>query len=287
VEELIEAMGPRSPGHTVSQKHYRYGFILLTEEGSEPSAETIAKMERIRQAFGPYMGEGTGGGWIAETELVKSLTLNTWPAYGRLQSDPVQAAVFLDDRAEEDLTVTFSAPEGLRVPESAVISRGAFGALFPLEGRDPGDYLLEARIDGRFDTARSSIRILGNTRSLGVKRLFPFETLIGDPRERLRTGRVGQPMPLPFVVQVTDPDGLSYEGIPVRMTPSGDGSVSPQQGFTDGFGTVLLDWTLASAPGRNTLKIEVVGADRPPIELEAYGTIIPERQRNRRREVLE
>lgn len=287
IEEIVDVMGPRRPGHTISQRHYRYAFILLTEEGAAPTPETVAKMNRIRTQFNGYMDEQTQGGWIAQTEIVKALTLNTWPAYGRFQSDPVRAAVFLNEPAEEDLTVQLNADAGLQVPPTVVIPEGEIGALFVMEGRTAGDHQLEARIDDSYNTARSTIRILGNTRTLAVERLFPFEALIGDPRERLKTGRVGQPMPLPFLVQVTDADGLPYEGAPLQITPSGDGSVSPERAFTDGFGAVLLDWTLASRPGRNTLGIQVVGSDQPPIELEAYGTIIPQRQRNRRRDVLE
>ena len=287
VGDIVETMGARKPGHAVSQKHYRYAFLLLTEEGREPSAETIAKIERVRRQFGPFMAEQTGGGWQAETQLVKALTLNTWPAFGRLQGDPLRAAVFLGDPAEEDLVVRLSGGPGLLLPATVSIPSGAIGVTFSMTGRNPGVHLLEAKINEGYDTARSWIRVLGNTRTLAVERLYPFEQILGDPRERLVTGRAGQPMPLPYFLQVTDPDGLYYEGVPVQVTASGGGLVTPEQNFTDQFGTVLFDWTLDPSPGRNTLRIEVLGSDRPPIEIEAHGTIVPSRQRNRRIELLE
>lgn len=286
INDIVEAMGARKPGPSMSQKHYRYAFILLTQEGSTPSAETIAKMERIRTRFSGYMDEQTRGAWVAQTELVKALTINTWPAFGRLQGDPIEPAVFLDAPAERDLAVELSAPPGLRVPASVTIPEGEFGAFFLMEGAAPGDYVLEARIDDSYNLARSNIRILGDTRPLEAKRIYPFEALVGDPRERLKTGRAGRPMALPFVVEVSDPDGMLYEGVPVKITPSGDGSVSPSESFTDQTGAVLFEWTLASRPGRNTVSIEVIGSDQPPIEIEAYGTIMPVRERNLLREVL-
>lgn len=287
IEDIVEVMGRRAPGPAISQKHYRYGFILLTQEGAEPSAASIAKMDRIRTQFGSYMAEHTGGAWIAQTELVKALTLNTWPAFGRLVEDPMDAAVVLDAPAESDLIVRLSVPPGLTVPPIITIPAGDFGQFFRLEGAAPGDYLLEARIDESYNTARSTIRILGDARSLSVERLYPFEAIIGDARERFRTGRVGRLMPLPFLVEVRDADGLRYENAPVQLTPSGDGAVFPTEAVTDSFGTVFIDWVLSSTPGRNTLQVEVEGSEQPAIEIEAFGTIIPTRQRNRRIEVLE
>ncbi|MBI1357757.1 MAG: hypothetical protein GC160_25750 [Acidobacteria bacterium] len=287
IDDIVETMGPRAPGPAISQKHYRYAFILLTEEGREPSAETIAKMERVRGAFSGYMAEQTDGGWQAQTELVKALTLDTWPAFGRLRGDPLQAAVFLGAPAEQDLTVRLDGGADLLTPESVMIPKGQVAAYFPLTGRQAGVHLMQAEIGEGYDTARSWIRVLDDARTLAAQRLYPFEQLIGDARERLQTGRVGQPMPLPYFLQVTDPDGLYYEHVRLRITASGDGSVSPANPVTDEYGTVLFDWTLAGEPGPNTLRIEAPGSDRPPLEIKAYGTIVPSRQRNRRIQLFE
>ena len=69
VQQLVDAMGPRRPDYLHSQKEFRLGFVFLTTPGTEPSAEDLEAVERVRQAFGAHFFALTDGvGW-ADTTL--------------------------------------------------------------------------------------------------------------------------------------------------------------------------------------------------------------------------
>ena len=287
IQDVLRAMGRRTPDHTISQKDFRIGFILLVEEGSPPSAENIAKMERIRAEFEAYFAEQSGGRARVETELVSQLLLSTWPAAGVLEGESLEAAVFTPEPAAQDLTVTLQAERGLvGVPESVVIPAGDVVATFPIEGLQAGVETLSARAGNEFETAYSSVNVLGDRKTLLLERLFLFEVLFGDPRERLKTGAAGAPLPYSILAQVFDQNALPYGNLPVKITASGDGFVTPAAPVTDGFGLVVFDWTLSTAPGKNTLRVEIEGSEQPPLILEATGVIQPNRQRNPRRDLF-
>jgi subtilase family serine protease/flagellar hook assembly protein FlgD len=69
VDQIVDAMGPRRPDHLHSQKEFRLGFVFLTRPGTEPSAEDLEAVERVRRAFGARFFALTHGvGW-ADTTL--------------------------------------------------------------------------------------------------------------------------------------------------------------------------------------------------------------------------
>jgi hypothetical protein len=286
IEQIREAMGRRVPDHTVSQKSYRYAFVLLTQEGGEPSDASIAKLERFRTQFEQTMREASGGGWQGETELVQQLTFVTWPASGVLQGETIDGGVLLGNVLDHDLTVQLRGGDGVRIPEEVTVPAGNLFEPFTIEGVTGGVYPIQGDAGDEFEIANSLIQVQPGTSAIAADRLLPLEILFGDPSERLMTGEVGRPMPFPFLVQTTDLNALFYSNVPLRMTASGDGVVEPSETGTDEFGFGVFDWTLATTPGKNTLTIEVVGSDRPPLVLEATGVHTPIRQRNPRREIF-
>ena len=286
IDQIREAMGRRKPDDTIAQKEYRYAFILLTQEGTEPSPEAIAKMGRFREAFELTMREASGGGWRAETELKKQLTFVTWPAAGVLAGDTVDGGVLLGSALDHDLAVKLEAGPGVSIPTDLVVPAGALFEPFDVEGVSGGVVEIEGRAGEDYETARSFIQVQPGTRDLAPVRLLLLELLFGDPTERLMTGQAGRPMPFSFFLQAVDDNDLFYANVPIRITPSGDGAADPPEAVTDEFGFATFDWTLATQPGKNTVTIEVVGSERPPLVLEAEGVFMPIRQRNPRREIF-
>ncbi len=286
IDQIREAMGRRKPDHTIAQKEYRYAFILLTQEGSEPSEASIAKMERFREDFERMMRAASGGGWQAETELKKQLTFVTWPATGVLAGERVDGGVLLGSTRDHDLTVKLSAGPGVSIPDEVVVPAGSLFEPFDVEGVEGGVTEIVGDAGEEFETARSFIQVQPGARNLRADRLLLLELLFGDPSERLKTGIVGRPMPFSYFVQAIDDNDLFYADAPIRITPSGDGSVEPAETVTDEFGFAVFDWTLATQPGANTVTVEVVGSERPPLVIEAEGVYAPVRQRNPRREIL-
>ena len=51
VQDIIQVEGRRTPDYTVSQRNFRFGFILVVAQGSEPSTADLAKVETFRQGF--------------------------------------------------------------------------------------------------------------------------------------------------------------------------------------------------------------------------------------------
>jgi len=284
IDQVRQAMGRRTPDHTIAQREYRYAFVLLTKEGTTPSEESIAKLERFRTAFEAKMRDATGGGWQPETELVNQLTFVTWPASGVLEGATIDGGVLLGRTFDHDVTVKLSAGSGVEIPEQVTVPAGVLFEPFSIAGISGGVAEIVGDAGPEFETARSFIQVQPGTAALSTERLLPLEVLFGDPSERLMTGEVGRPMPFGFLVQVIDDNALYYGGVPLKITASGDGVVEPAEQDADQFGFGAFSWTLATTPGKNTVTIEVVGSDKPPLVLEATGVSQPIRQRNVRRD---
>ena len=71
VGQVVAAEGPRSPSHLLSPKEFRLGFIVLTAPGTEPSAEDLEAVERVRSAFAGHFFALTRGVAVADTTLAE------------------------------------------------------------------------------------------------------------------------------------------------------------------------------------------------------------------------
>jgi hypothetical protein len=281
MDMILEAHGRRSPDHTVSQKHYRFGFLLLVEEGVETPPEDIEKIDRLRLAFEDYFEQASGGLATAETELVYQLVLTTWPAAGVRQGESLPAAVLLAFPEAEDLTVALTAEQGRAgIPQQVTIPAGQIFAEFDIEGKAAGVDQIRAEAGDGFEVSHSNIQVIGSPAELSVQRIYPLELLFGNSSERLRTGEVGKLLPYQLVFHITDDNQLYYEGIPVTLTASGDGVVEPTTAVSDEFGFVIANWRLATTRGPNQLRVQIEGSSRPPLILDAIGVPIPTRQRD-------
>ena len=241
-------------------------------------------MERFRTAFGEHFDQVVGNRARTETKLVRKLGLTTWPAAGVLQGSTTEAAVFLENRTLEPVEVQLSSDSDLlQVPPSATIPAGEEFVEFPVSGVTAGVASLVATSGDEFEASHSRIRVLGNPSSLSSQRIFPLEILFGDPRERLRTGRVGAPMPFFFFFQVFDNNFLIYQDVRFNITVSGDGRADPPNPLSDSFGFITVNWTLASKPGPNQMTVQIEGSTRPPLVIEAVGVLSPPRHRNVRK----
>ncbi len=69
IDQIIAAHGPRVPAAAKSPHTFNMAFILLAEAGQFPSAESIAKVDRIRAAWEPYFAAATDGKGAVSTAL--------------------------------------------------------------------------------------------------------------------------------------------------------------------------------------------------------------------------
>jgi subtilase family serine protease/fibronectin type 3 domain-containing protein len=74
IDQVLAAEGPRSPGFEAASKAFRLGFIFLTQPGTEPSAEELEAVERVRRFFVGHFFAHTRGIAIADTTLAEAPT---------------------------------------------------------------------------------------------------------------------------------------------------------------------------------------------------------------------
>ena len=87
-----------------------------------------------------------------------------------------------------------------------------------------------------------------------------------------QVGLVGQPLPNPLVVLVTDEDGDPVEGVSVQWATQNGGSVSDQSVETGSDGRASVTRTLGPAPGEQTATASVSGLEGSPITFVATAT---------------
>jgi uncharacterized protein (TIGR03437 family) len=232
IEEIVQAEGRRAPDPDVSQRRFRFAFILVTDPQRPVSDVDMQTLETFRNRFPEYYSRYTGDHAIAETTLRRSLRLSVAPAAGVLAGSTVAATVSLDAPAAAPLVVRFDAPSGgtYSVPLSVTIGVGANSAAFQITGVAAGvDDLVARPDDAQFMTAYARIRVTG---AQSVLRLS--EAPNSGPRVTLR---------------VTDIGDLPYAGVSVRAAASGGGEVSPRQSVSDSDGLVRLEWDAESGGG--------------------------------------
>jgi uncharacterized protein (TIGR03437 family) len=242
IEEIVQAEGRRAPDPDVSQRRFRFAFILVTDPQRQPSDADMQTLETFRSRFPEYYSRYSGGLAIAETTLRRNLRLSVAPAAGVLAGTTVPATVSIDAPAAAPLVVRFDTPSGgtYAVPLSVTIGAGATSAPFQITGVAPGvDDLVGRADDPQFMTAWSRIRVTG---AQSVLRLSAVPDSAPD-----------------VALRVTDIGDLPYAGVSVRAAASGGGVVTPQEAVSDSNGLVSLDWN-AGAGGGAVLEATAQGA---------------------------
>ena len=69
IDQIVAAEGPRLPPAAKSPHTFNMAFVLVAEAGQFPSAESIAKVDRIRAAWEPYFRAATDGKGAVRTAL--------------------------------------------------------------------------------------------------------------------------------------------------------------------------------------------------------------------------
>src|SRR5260370_25078434 len=80
VSDIIAAEGRRTPDSTVSQRHFRFAFILILPQGSMPSQSNLDQIDTYRRQFEAYYRQATSGRASADTALQPGVRLSTIPA---------------------------------------------------------------------------------------------------------------------------------------------------------------------------------------------------------------
>lgn len=250
VWEIERAEGRRVPDFTVSQRRFRFAFILIVPQGAQPPAADLEKIETFRGRFGEYYGRYTGDTATAETTLRRSLRLSVSPAAGVRLWDYNPATVSIEKPASAPLTVTFERPVGavfIPFPSSVTIDAGSTSAGFQIVGLAPGADSLTARpSDPEFETAYARIQVSPAPSALRLSAVQDSGQLV--------------------TVRATDANQLPYQGLRVLASATPEGLVSPPEAISDEDGRVHFQWT----PGTGDQQRLGVRLERAiPVELQS------------------
>ena len=161
VDELITAEGRRTPDHTVEQRRYRIGFVLIVPAGTTPSATDLAKVERYRTEFERAWPHYSGGRAAMESTFRRNLRLSVEPAIGLLANRSATVTVALDRPVATPTTVLLRAESGLAsLPASVTIPAGQTSTSFRLAGVRPGLDIVRAEGPASFAPVEARVQIL-------------------------------------------------------------------------------------------------------------------------------
>lgn len=138
VQELIDLYGSRYPDHQISQRRFRLAIVLITRAGLPFTDRSIAKVERVRQAFEPYFDRVTGGRASVDTTLRDGIFTTAFPAIAVAQATENEIWVTIPAPRNSDLELSVTAGPGLSAPATVIIPAGETGVRFSLTAHGSG-----------------------------------------------------------------------------------------------------------------------------------------------------
>lgn len=223
IRQIINAEGRRTPDHTVSQRKFRFAFLLITAEGKTPTAEELAQIESYRDQFVPYFQKATGQNATADTSIRRSVKASSFPAVGVLTGATAPVVVTLEQAPTAALNFSIRTTSGaVRAPQSVMIPAGQRSVTFDIRGATEGtDDLVIEPADPTYETVASRVQVL--------------------PASRLKLDVLSEASPVR--VKVMDENELPYPGVVVQARATGGGSVDRPSGVADANGVVEFTWT--------------------------------------------
>lgn len=239
VDEIAAIEGRRTPDVTVSQKRFRFAFVLIAPAGQTVSADAVAQVDEYRRRFEPYFAQATSRRGVAETRLQRALQLSFRPAAGVPEGGNAPGTLSLDQPLDVPLTVSLLSVRGLtRPPEAVTIPAGLREVSFPVRGLRPGvDELRAVAADARFEEAVANLQVNGPA-ALRLQLLSGGDQVV----------RGAEALPSPVVVRVTDVNDLPYGGVRLALDVVGGGAATGSSLVSDADGLVMLRWTPGAGP---------------------------------------
>lgn len=244
MDDVIAANGVRVPDHTVSQKRFRFAFVLVTSDSATVSASDVAKVDAYRKAFIDYFNRHTLGAVTADAALKPALTVDAYPASGVLvgSSAKLQVSRATAGAASLPLTVTTDGI-AMGLPDTASIAVNEKAVTLSLRPESTGvAKVLVKAADSSYLPAEASIAVdeLANLRL----------ELVSEGRFQAAPG---SQIPKPVVVRVVNGKGLGFQGIPIRFELVTGGGVTPALATTDVHGEASFTWTVGEEATNSAL----------------------------------
>jgi uncharacterized protein (TIGR03437 family) len=249
IDDVIAEMGRRVPDHTVAQRKFRFGFVLVVPKGVEPDAAWLAQVESYRAGFESYYFRAAGERASAEATLKKSVALSLWPASGVVAGQSVTGSLRVSTVANVARSFALRSQNALvEVPSSVTVAAGQTSVSFAVRGLRSGVDLIEASSgDSTFESVEARVQVLDGVRGLSL------DVVKGE-------GQLAEAgfLPQPVVLKVRDVNQLPYPGVRVVADAGAGGAVEPASAVADENGLVSFRWRPAAAP-LNRLSLRVDG----------------------------
>ncbi len=240
VEDLIAVEGRRTPDSTVSQRRFRFAFVLIAAAGVQPPQDQINKVEAYRAAFEAFYAKAASDRATANTNLERAVQLSSSPAAGVLLNGTGAATVAIQSPAASPVTFNLTTKNGAAsVPSLVTIPEGARQATFEIHAvREGVEELTATPADSSFETAVARIQVTGSPEQLTLEVASATKV----------SGAPGAALAAPVTIRVTDVNQLPYSGVPVSATVS-TGSLDSAAATTDASGIAQFRWTPAASSG--------------------------------------
>jgi uncharacterized protein (TIGR03437 family) len=244
--DIVAVEGRRVPDHTVAQRRFRFAFVLIVDENTEPTAEQISQVERYRGEFERFFATAADRRAVADASLRRALHISAWPATGVIAGRTGTVSVQLEQPAPIALQIALTNATGAAVPPPSVtVPAGATRIEFSLEGRQRGvDLITATPSDARYETVQFHVAVS----AISDVRLL---TMTGD--FQVAGGRV--PLPNPVRLATVDRNNVPYPDIPVTIEVTGGGQITPSSPATDAFGIAAVSWVPGPGPV-NELRVQ-------------------------------
>ena len=241
IEDIIAAHGERRPDTSISQRHFRFAFVLVVDRGTAPDPDTLRRLERLRRLWRGYFIAHLDDRATIATDLVRMLHLSTWPAGGVIADSTGRARIEIAEARNTDLTVKLTLGDAIAtVPATVTIPAGELYAEFDVSGLEPGVTSLVAEASNLgYDQPRTRLRVRSGLEGMKMQLMHPPE-LYGLTGNELRS-------PLGFVLR--DEDHVRYSGVAMEFLAAGEDSPIIASPTTDAFGEVSVNWQLGLTPG--------------------------------------
>jgi uncharacterized protein (TIGR03437 family) len=247
IDDVVQAMGRRTPDYTIAQRHFRFAFVLVVPQGTDPSATDLAKIDLFRRQYEAAYAKFASGNAAADTSLRRALNLSIPPVVAGLGAT---ATISVATPPTADLPIALQTAHGY-LPASVTLRAGTATVPVPFAGVQLGvEEVAAVPADAAYETAYARVQVAGAA--------------------ELKLAATGTN---PVTVQLTDANGLVYAGTRILAAPSGGGSVLPSSAITDAQGHAVFQWTPGAAP-TNDLQLSVASFPAVTLTLHA-GSAVP------------
>ena len=252
VEDIVAWEGARRPDTSVSQRHFRFAFVLLVEDVDSPDPATLKVLERLRAELLTYFELQLGRRATVAASLVNLLHLSTWPAGGVIAGGKGRARVSISAPRESDLPIQLSAQDGLAsFPSLVTIPAGEIHAEFSVEGLESGSTTLVGETSEiGYDRAVTRLAVRDGLEGLTLEALHP----------RVLHGLAGRLLASPLVFRLRDENLVPYSGVVLQYKADAPRSPRFVNSVTDVEGRTRIRWPLGDTAGVQTLVARVKSA---------------------------